>query len=167
VELIVVIVIIGILAAVAVPSLVGYIDKARDDTAKIEGSAIVRALQGIMSEGKSRTTATADSDVTLHTYSDADGIVEFYVISRWSITVEASSASAVTLEQAVTNLTGIALDPGAFRFIRLNSLSGFQLQELTIKLSNDRYLKYDNGSFTVSVDDPDLPTADPGPTPGP
>ena len=48
VELIVVIVILGILAAIAVPALTGYIDKARQEAAIAEAKNIETALQTIL-----------------------------------------------------------------------------------------------------------------------
>ena len=45
VELLVVIVILGIIAAIAVPALVGYIDRARTVSASIEGRTVLTALQ--------------------------------------------------------------------------------------------------------------------------
>ena len=49
VELIVVIVILGILAAIAIPALIGYIDRARNDGAVTEAATARTAMQTIVS----------------------------------------------------------------------------------------------------------------------
>ncbi len=50
IEVIVVLVIIAIMAALLIPSLAGYIDKAKSDTMKSDASACVKAAQTIGSE---------------------------------------------------------------------------------------------------------------------
>ncbi|MGN0667465.1 MAG: prepilin-type N-terminal cleavage/methylation domain-containing protein [Huintestinicola sp.] len=60
VEVIVVMVIIAILAALLIPSLTGYIDKANEQSAIVEGRNLLTASQTIISEhyGKSRADRT-------------------------------------------------------------------------------------------------------------
>lgn len=50
VELIVVIVILGILAAILVPALLGYIDRAKDNQDMVKANNMVKAAQAVLSE---------------------------------------------------------------------------------------------------------------------
>jgi prepilin-type N-terminal cleavage/methylation domain-containing protein len=153
VELIVVIVIIGILAAIAVPSLVGYIDKARSDGAKIEGASVERALQGIMTEGKSHVTGTGDN--TEYLYSDASGSVVRFSIEEgvviFKFPVDFSTPKVIAPETAITNLTGIKFATGS------NLLTGvkidpdtYSVTNFVAKLANGRTVTYANGDYTVA-----------------
>ena len=66
VELIVVLVILAILAALLIPALTGYIDKAREKQIVAETRQCVMAAQTLYDEayGTGNTTAGADKDVT-------------------------------------------------------------------------------------------------------
>jgi prepilin-type N-terminal cleavage/methylation domain-containing protein len=64
VELIVVIVILGILAAIAVPALTGYIEKARYEGYKMEGRNIAMAAQTVIDEYWSSGKTITNSSVS-------------------------------------------------------------------------------------------------------
>lgn len=69
VEVIVVVVILAILAAIMVPSMIGWINKAEDKTAVVEGRTILVAGQTIVSENyKAFDSATVT--MTPSTHSD-------------------------------------------------------------------------------------------------
>ncbi len=59
VEIIVVLVILAILAAILIPSMVGYISKAQKKTAIVEARAVTLAAQTLTSEDYSTSTAPA------------------------------------------------------------------------------------------------------------
>jgi prepilin-type N-terminal cleavage/methylation domain len=64
VEIIVVLVILAILAAILIPSMVGYIDKANKKTAVVEARSCVMAAQTICSENyKAGTTLALTAEV--------------------------------------------------------------------------------------------------------
>lgn len=67
VELIVVLVILAILAAILVPALLGYIDKAREKRVTTNAEAAFVAAQAILTEqyGKGATSADAQAKVTM------------------------------------------------------------------------------------------------------
>ena len=71
IELIVVIAILGILAAVLIPQFSGFQDKARSTQATVEAKQVATAADGLIAEGRTVYTAavaSADSDE----FSDAD-----------------------------------------------------------------------------------------------
>lgn len=64
VELIVVLVILAILAALLIPALTGYIDKAKDKNAIAETRQVVMAAQTIADESYAKTKGIAANDLT-------------------------------------------------------------------------------------------------------
>lgn len=82
VEVIVVLVILAIMAAILIPSLVGYIDKARENSIVTETRSAVQAVQTLASEkyavekGTSTTTYTIGTDIK---YDDIEKLTEFKV----------------------------------------------------------------------------------------
>ncbi|MDR1088193.1 MAG: type II secretion system GspH family protein [Coriobacteriales bacterium] len=102
VELIVVIVILGILMAIAVPSLVGYIQKARDEGARAETTVARSALQTILSEGSSNVVGG------VHVYNSATGQVQ-YTVSGEDVEFEDPADGPPVIiapEAAIQTLTG-------------------------------------------------------------
>ncbi|MBO4311351.1 MAG: type II secretion system protein, partial [Lachnospiraceae bacterium] len=73
VELIVVLVILAILAAILVPALLGYIDRAREKQLVLNGKSYLTAAQAELSslygEGKAATEIT-NRKKTIHTTAD-------------------------------------------------------------------------------------------------
>lgn len=61
VEIIIVLVIIAILAALLVPSMVKWVDKARDQSALVEGRSFLLAANGINSENYTKLKGTHDT----------------------------------------------------------------------------------------------------------
>lgn len=99
VELIVVLVILGILAAIMVPSLIGWIDKARNQGAILECRAVVVAAQGQAAEEYARGV---DSDAAMITQLNAkrDEIKELAGVDG-----NISAGSIVTSNFTVSELT--------------------------------------------------------------
>lgn len=71
IEVIVVLVIIAIMAALLIPSLAGYIDKAKSDTMKSDASACVKAAQTIGSEVYLQDKSVV-GDVTITSFTSTD-----------------------------------------------------------------------------------------------
>lgn len=69
VELIVVLVILAILAALLIPALTGYIDKARNKSVIAETRQVVMATQTLVDEKYAKGAAEADVEVTADTTS--------------------------------------------------------------------------------------------------
>ncbi len=65
VEVIVVLVILAILAAIMVPSMTGWIDKAKDQSILVEGRTCLLAAQTVISEMAATTSTSPSGEVTL------------------------------------------------------------------------------------------------------
>ncbi len=65
VEVIVVLVILAIMAAVLIPSLVGYINKARENTVVSETRSVVTAVQSLASEKYAKQNDTGSTSYNL------------------------------------------------------------------------------------------------------
>lgn len=78
VELIVVLVILAILAAILVPALLGYIDKAKEKQITTNAEAAYVAAQAVMTEryGKDNTNRLATSSVTVNSANAASDPVQ-------------------------------------------------------------------------------------------
>lgn len=79
VELIVVLVILAILLAILVPSLVGWIDKAKEKQVLVEGRSVYLAAQGVASEKYGKDSST---DTDMLTYLTGDGMTEIKELSE-------------------------------------------------------------------------------------
>lgn len=78
VEVIVVLVILAIMAAILIPSLVGYIDKARENSIVTETRSVVQAVQTLASEKYAK-----NNDDGVYTIGDtaADKVISYKEIS--------------------------------------------------------------------------------------
>ena len=78
VEVIVVLVILAILAALLIPSMTKWIDKAKDKSILVEARSALLAAQTIASEnyGKGVTKWTADDSTAAQTLSGMDGTID-------------------------------------------------------------------------------------------
>lgn len=92
VELLIVVVIIGILAAVALPSLLGQRDKANVAAANTQGKQLMTACQA---EAVDSTFTVANIDANLKTAKTFGAIT-------WTPTVNATTCSAVTTGATTT-----------------------------------------------------------------
>lgn len=70
VEVIVVLVILAIMAAILIPSLIGYIDKSRENSIVSETRSVVTAVQTLASE---KYAKEKDTSTTTYTLSATDG----------------------------------------------------------------------------------------------
>lgn len=127
VELIVVIVILAILAAILVPSLIKWIDKAKEEQLAIEARSVYMAAQGLISEAYGTTsvgstytkpTALTDgssaSDPTLTEVLDLAGISGVTEISEITYT-DAKDAYKITGMKIVFGTKGtMTLADGAW-----------------------------------------------------
>lgn len=97
VEVIVVLVILAIMAAILVPSLVGYIDKANQNTAITETRSVVQAVQTLASEKYAKNHDTATTDYTLGA-TDGDTVIAYSdVEALCEITDLSSKITACTI----------------------------------------------------------------------
>ena len=85
VELIVVLVILAILAAILVPALLGYIDKARASQYEEEGHAILTAIQGYETEQYAKNAAAPAAWDTTYMKPYVDAIVDPAVVTSVDI----------------------------------------------------------------------------------
>lgn len=82
VEVIVVLVILAIMAAVLIPSLIGYIDKSRENSIVSETRSIVTAVQSLASEKYAKQNDTGDYNLgtvagdAVILYSDVQNLCE-------------------------------------------------------------------------------------------
>lgn len=104
VEVIVVLVILAIMAAVLIPSLVGYIDKANENTIISETRNITTAVQTLASEAYAKdsdaTITIGDDDTYTITYDEIMELCEIDGIdsTTLSVTFETDSAKIESLE---------------------------------------------------------------------
>ena len=73
VELIVVLVILAILAAMLVPALTGYIDRAKKEKDYQAASVVYAAAQAVITEQYGLGTLQSGTTITLNQYKEADG----------------------------------------------------------------------------------------------
>lgn len=100
VELIVVLVILAILAALLVPALTGYIDKARKESIVAETRSVVMAAQTVVSEKYGKNMA----DVTLE-QKDLDEIKKLSEVpDAATFTVEINKANDAEYEGVVSKV---------------------------------------------------------------
>ncbi|MBC8531057.1 prepilin-type N-terminal cleavage/methylation domain-containing protein [Gehongia tenuis] len=92
VEVIVVLVILAILAAILVPSMVGWIDKAQKKTAVVEGRTILVAAQTIVSENY----PMADGAMAEPQVKEVTDLAQLDGISDVEITVTGNKVTAFT-----------------------------------------------------------------------
>ncbi|MCD7727205.1 MAG: prepilin-type N-terminal cleavage/methylation domain-containing protein [Ruminococcus sp.] len=100
VEVIVVLVILAIMAAVLIPSLVGYIDRANENTIISETRNITTAVQTLASEAYAKdSSATLDYGTAPLTADEIEELCEIDVDGDGTLTVtfEPNSAKIATL----------------------------------------------------------------------
>jgi type IV pilus assembly protein PilA len=133
VELIVVIVILGILLAIAVPSLVGYIQKARDEGAKATASVVYQGLQTVLSDGYKNSTEDGTHTYTYGSTSvpfkvDTDNLMKSGTIAAGDWTADLDNAG---FKGAITDLTGLSMANMTLTDIKV-AANGFSVTEFTV-----------------------------------
>ena len=109
VELIVVLVILAILAAILVPALLGYIDKARNSQYEEEAHSILTAVQAKATEDYARTASPASNVSEITSYVNPivtptnvkSGAITYGFASGASATTDAHASYTV---KSITNL---------------------------------------------------------------
>ena len=106
VELIVVLVILAILAALLVPSLTGYIDKAREQSLISQGSMVLTAAQATVSEsyGNGDIVVDASNNVSLKENLDTTSI-QAQINQLAEVKQGASWAFTVKVDDTIANAT--------------------------------------------------------------
>ena len=103
VELIVCLVIIAILAAIAIPTMLGYVNKAKETADSYECRTVLMAAQTICSQDAANGTITAAGDVTATVKTDVAALAEVAVANITNITVSNDTNSGLP-----GKVTGIA-----------------------------------------------------------
>jgi prepilin-type N-terminal cleavage/methylation domain-containing protein len=146
VEVIVVLVIIAILMAIAVPSLTGYIDKAKRDSEVAEAVSAKTAAQTIIIE------AYAHSREGLAIYVLNDGTELDFWPEDWTLP-PGSKTGFATVAQAVTELTGITYgeDSSLYSDVLITGVEEGTLKVtgLEVALSSGKKAIFADGSWTV------------------
>ena len=108
VELIVVLVILAILAAILVPALLGYIDKAREKQVITNAEAAYVAAQAIMTEqyGLNKSAATAQAQVTPANIKALTDITESFTVSPTYLAGSGKHAGFVITDFVYTQTSG-------------------------------------------------------------
>ena len=146
VELIVVLVIMAILVAALVPSLIGYINQARQSTAKDEASAIVQAAQTIVS------SAYADPDSTYYDESGNSWDVAFTDFTgELSNIIDTDAKSA--LESVLQYLSEIDFTYTSTSDDDVSTISTLYItagvvSSLEYTASNGETISYSDGTYT-------------------
>ena len=99
VEVIVVLVILAILAAILVPSMIGWIDKANQKAAVVEGRTILVAAQTIVSENYATYTGASAATALSTTHEgDAETLANVGAsITTGSVTITGGQVTAFTM----------------------------------------------------------------------
>jgi prepilin-type N-terminal cleavage/methylation domain-containing protein len=148
VEVIVVLVIITILMAIAVPALTGYIDRAKDKALEADGRNILVALQAIASEEYGRTGTAVTWDGTTTNANKPNGTTGGDVTS--------SRAGALTISAEINDLVGEILvnpstTPGDKSLTQIDYDKGVKGFVYQVGSTNAKKITYAEGTgFTIS-----------------
>lgn len=112
VELIVVLVILAILAAILVPTLMGYIDKAREEKDFSTAQAVRVAAQSVVAEmyGKGETidnnsVVGKNNEILKLVGADSSGNIDGKAVSVTSVTVTNNQVTGIVVKIADSNYT--------------------------------------------------------------
>lgn len=109
VEVIVVLVILAIMAAVLIPSLIGYIDKSRQNTVVSETRSIVTAVQTLASEKYAKQN---DSSTTVYTLGTVAGT---------TVILYNDIETLCEIEDLDTKLSGVTITGGKVTALKYSS----------------------------------------------
>ena len=109
VEVIVVLVILAIMAAVLIPSLIGYIDKSRQNTVVSETRSIVTAVQTLASEKYAKQN---DSSTTVYTLGTVVGT---------TVILYNDIETLYEIEDLDTKLSGVTITGGKVTALKYSS----------------------------------------------
>lgn len=109
VEVIVVLVILAIMAAVLIPSLIGYIDKSRQNTVVSETRSIVTAVQTLASEKYAKQN---DSSTTVYTLGAVAGT---------TVILYNDIETLCEIEDLDTKLSGVTITGGKVTALKYSS----------------------------------------------
>jgi prepilin-type N-terminal cleavage/methylation domain-containing protein len=145
VEVIVVLVILAILMAIAIPALTGYIDKARNDAAIAGAGAAKSAAQVIVTEAYGHPLV--DSGSTYYVYRDGTIILAFK--SDWTLQTAAVGGvtPAGTVSEAVNKLTGAGLGTITVTSVEATSHT---VTGMTVVLPNGKTATYATDAWSVA-----------------
>lgn len=130
IELIVVLVIMAILAAALVPSLIGYINQSRNNTAINEAASCVSAAQTIAS------SAYADPNGEYHDQNTSTSFSPYSSSSEGEFVGEAIDATEELAEVDADSISKVTVEKGV-------------VKELQYTTSNGVKVKYDGSTYKV------------------
>jgi type IV pilus assembly protein PilA len=135
VEVIVVLVILAILMAIAVPSLTGYIDKARRDSTIAEAASAKTAVQAIVTDAYAHGGS----------YTDATETLKFNTTDKGIITIKGADDPAPEMvAAAAARLTGATYESITIKTIDSNN----QVTEMTV-VTPKAVAEYAGGAWTI------------------
>ncbi len=97
IELLAVIVILGIIAAIAVPSILGLIDKSREDAVKADAITIINAAKLHMT-----TVGTAPTAENPYLYSDLEDYLDVEGLEEENVNVITDTDGALAINGTLT-----------------------------------------------------------------
>lgn len=111
VELIVVLVILAILAAMLVPALTGYIDKANEKVVAAESRSTLMACQTLVSDLYGRTSLTSYDEGTIKSADTADNVIPLTDVEKLSeIPFKDGEETAGSFLECTYNDAGLVTD---------------------------------------------------------
>jgi prepilin-type N-terminal cleavage/methylation domain-containing protein len=150
VEVIVVLVILAILMAIAVPSLTGYIDKARKDALIAEAASAKTAVQTIISDAYSHSytyTYGANLKVVFTTAADATSTP---TSTKWTIKADDTTGSLEAAARALTGGTYTKIENVVTGDGKTDASPNNQIVGLKVTTASGTVATYANGVWTVS-----------------
>jgi prepilin-type N-terminal cleavage/methylation domain-containing protein len=145
VEVIVVLVILAILMAIAIPALTGYIDKARNDAATAEAGAAKSAAQVIVTEAYGHPLT--DSGNTYYVYRDGTTTLVFKSDWKPQTAAVGKVTPAGTITDAINKLTGAGL--GTITVTSVDATS-HAVTGMTVVLPSGKTATYATGAWSVA-----------------
>jgi len=108
IELLVVILIIGVLAAIALPAFLGQRSKGQDSSAKSAARNLVSSMESYYVSGKTYVGASSDNDITssgVFGTGDGEASIADATTSGYTVVGRSASGNRFTIEKTSSALT--------------------------------------------------------------
>jgi prepilin-type N-terminal cleavage/methylation domain-containing protein len=149
VEVIVVLVILAILMAIAVPALTGYIDKAKNDALLAEAAGAKTAVQTIVSSAYA--SSGEDGFYTLKDGSKLKFTKKAWATAPSGLNAEGTADKDVTLATAASELTSGSYEAITDVTVETGTAT---INGLKVELSDDKTAVFANGEWSL-IDTPE------------